>query len=103
MRITLIGEEPVIIVKEKSRNPAKSIRARRPRGRIERDERHRFADCFDRNGRVDEIGSVGRGDVSRSVDRLQSWRPWNGYDVKAAIAAKIAERRRVFRAEYDDR
>src|SRR5580692_426439 len=103
MRIALIAEEPIIIVKEKSRNPAEPIRARRSRGRIERDERHRFADCFDRNGRVDEIGPVGRADVSRSVDRLQSRRPRDGYDVKATIAAEITKRRRIFRAEYDDR
>src|ERR1700689_2048387 len=103
MRIALIAEEAIIIVKEKPRNSAESIRTGRSWGGIDGDERHRFADCFDWNGRVDEIGPVGRGDVSRSIDRLQSWRPWNGYDVKAAIAAKIAERRRVFRAEYDDR
>src|SRR6202453_5381923 len=103
MRIALIREESIIIVKEESRNPPKAIRAWRSRRRIQGDERHRLADRFDGNGRVDEIGPVGRGDVSGSIDGLESRRPRNGYDVEAAIAAEIAERRRILRAEDDDR
>jgi len=38
MRIVIVAQETVIIVKEKPRNPPERVRARRPRRRIERNE-----------------------------------------------------------------
>src|ERR1700733_9881400 len=103
MRIVVVAQETVIIVKEKACNSPERIRARRSRRRIERDERHRLADRFDGIGRADKIRPLGGGDLSRSVNGLQCRRPPYGYDVKATVAAEVAERGRFFRAEHDDR
>src|SRR3984885_15579933 len=98
MRIVVVAQETVIIVKEKACTSPERIRARRSWRRIKRDERHRLADRFDGIGRADKIRKIGGGDVSGSVDRLQSRRPRNGHDVKATVATEVAERGRFFRA-----
>ena len=52
MRVALVAQETVIIVEEDARDLPERLGARRSRRRIERDERHRLADRFDRIGRA---------------------------------------------------
>src|ERR1700744_5671664 len=102
MRIALVSQKPLIILKKDPSNTPKLIRARRPGSGVKGDERHRFTNCFSRDGRAYEIGTIGGSHMRRSVDGLQGCRPGNRHDVKAIIAAEIAKRRRVFGADYND-
>src|ERR1700722_17069768 len=97
----IVAKETVIVLKKESRNPTETIGAWRSWRGVERDKRHRFADRFNRIGRANKVRALSGGHVSRSVDRLESWRPRNGDNMKTAVASKVAKRGRFVSAQHD--